>query len=191
MSITESLSLENLTENTFVNLSEWAEENNLTLLIDYINNTENMYRRLGLSKKSFSFDPENKVMKIEVDLKKDFHNGLHLDLETGKEIDLAHGGFLSFVIDACSGALFFTKIEQGELPKTTNLTINYLAPAIIGLSIIIKSEFETVSEDGKTAKIKTYIFQDVKRGKILCSEGVITLKAVKAKVVGRVVSKML
>jgi acyl-coenzyme A thioesterase PaaI-like protein len=177
-------------ENYFVNLYKWAEENGLLLLVNYIANTENMYRRLGLNENSFSYDKVNKKLKIIFTPIKNIHNGLHLDLENGEEIDLAHGGILAHFIDSCAGALLFTQLGNTKLSSTCENYIQYNFPVLLNNQVEIVAYFPIEQDpNDKKVIIKVDVFQNIKGERRLCCEARLIMRGVKPEVLAKILSK--
>ncbi len=53
---------------------------------------------------------------------------------------MAHGGALASVLDAACFWSAFSQLEQGDALTTTDLKINYLAPAPPGLNLLVSGE---------------------------------------------------
>ncbi len=174
----------------FVTLSAWAEENDLLLLSDYIRNTENMYHRLGLKKDSFSFDPENRKMKIQFTPEKDVHNGLHLHLENDESLDVVHGGILAHFIDSCAGALLFTQLENTKIPSTCESSIKYIFPVVLNSPVIVEAFFPVDQDvNAKKIVIDVNVYQDVHGQSKLCTEARLVMRGIKPEILAQILSK--
>ncbi len=173
----------------FVNLYKWAEENDLSLLLDYIRNTENMYKRSGLTKESFSFDPILKRLKITFTPAKHIHNGLHMDLENDESLDLVHGGMLAHFIDSCAGALLFTQLENTKLPSTCENHIQYHFPVLLNAEVKVVAFFPIDQDiNAKKIVIDVNVYQDIGDESKLCTEARLVMRGIKPEVLVKILS---
>jgi acyl-coenzyme A thioesterase PaaI-like protein len=173
----------------YINLSQWAEENDLSLLLDYINHTENMYARLGLSKKNFSINPESKKLKITFTPTKNTHNGLHLDLENKESLDLVHGGVLAHFIDSSAGALLFTQLEYTKLPSTCESSIKYRFPVLLNNETEVVAFFPTEQDmNSKKVVVEVNVFQNLRNERKLCCEARLVMRGIKSEVLAKILS---
>ena len=101
-------------------LYEYASQNGLESLIQYLESSRKIYEIFGIDVNTdFLFDPEKEELSLSVKPQKDFQ---------GYE-NIIHGGYTSFLLDSTTGILALIKRSgQNKIAPTAKLSIKYLLP---------------------------------------------------------------
>lgn len=146
----------------------FAEANNKTALAEYIHNALDTYKRIGLSVEDFRYSPDANGGRVEVALQpKDNHEG---------HVGIVHGGFLSIIIDASSGALAMILVENDEIAFTKRVGTTFHDTAFTGIELKAISHISTEETENKR-EIK--IVTDVLQGGVSVASATVSLTRTK------------
>lgn len=121
-------------------------------------------RRLALARTFADNVPHNHALGIVIEAVEDrtarFRLPYRADLVGNPETGVLHGGAITALLDACSGAAVFATLERLQPIATLDLRIDYLRPAEPGQDVWAEATCYHVTTNVAFARARAYHVED-------------------------------